>query len=45
MVEIKLGLQYEPDKLNINKVGFAKQLDIPSTHKESRVESLEYFKL
>ena len=34
IVEIKLGLQYEPENLNVNKVCFAKQLDIPSKHED-----------
>ena len=34
-MEIKLGLQYEPENLDVNKVCFTKQLDIPSTHEES----------
>ena len=36
----KLGLHYEPDNLDINKV-----TDIPSTHEESRFESVEYVNL
>ena len=41
----KLGLQYEPENLDVNKVRFAKYLDIPSTHEESRFEVVGYFNL
>ena len=45
IVEIKLGLQYEPENLDVNKVCSPKYLGIPSTHSESRFEAVEYFYL
>ena len=43
MVKIKLGLQCELENLDVNKVCFAKWLDILSTIEESRFEPVEYF--
>ena len=43
IAEIKLGLQYEPENLDVNKVCFAKELDIPSIHEKFEAE--EYFNL
>ena len=45
IVEIKLGLQHEPESLDVNKVCFTKYLDIPGTHGESRFEAVEYINL
>ena len=45
IVDIKLGCQYEPVNLDVNKACFAKYLDIPSTHEESRFEVVSYFNL
>ena len=45
MAEIKLGLQCEPENLDVNKFCFAKQLDIPSTDEESRFEAVEFCNL
>ena len=42
---MKLGLQYELENLDVNEVCFAKWLDIPSTHEESRFEAKEHFTL
>ena len=39
IVEIKLGLQYEPENLDANKVCFANR------HEESKFEAVEYFNL
>ena len=36
----KLQLQYEPENWDVDKVYFAKWLDIPSTHEESRFEAV-----
>ena len=38
----KIGLQYEPDNLDLNKFCFAKCLNIPSTHEKSRFEAMDY---
>ena len=43
IVEIKLRLQYEPENLDVNKVCFDKQLDIPCTHEKTRFKAVEYF--
>ena len=45
IVKISLELQYDPENLELNKVWFAKKLDIPSTHEELWFKAAEYFNL
>ena len=42
---MELWLQYEPENSDVNKVCFAKWLDISSTHEESRFEAVEHLTL
>ena len=44
-MEIRLGLWYEPDNLDVNKFCFSKNLVIPTTLEESRFEAVEDFNL
>ena len=41
IVKIKLRLHHEPENLDVNKACFAKSVDIPSMHEESRSEVVE----
>ena len=38
----KASASYEPQKLDENKACFAKKVEIPSKHEESRFEAVEY---